>query len=111
MRRIQEHIIFKLLTITLIVTLLTPSIVKIAHVFENHKHDVCTDNLNQTHLHTLDIDCEFYKFKLNTKYHPVLNDYRIVTEANYSKINNTLYTFLNNYQQLSFSLRGPPHLM
>jgi len=41
MKQIQEHILFKCITILLIVTLLTPSMVKVGHVFENHKHDVC----------------------------------------------------------------------
>ncbi|MBU2938658.1 hypothetical protein KO494_03800 [Lacinutrix sp. C3R15] len=95
----------------LIAALLTPSLVKVGHVFENHKHDVCTDNLSQTHLHALDLDCEFYKFKLNTKYYTVLNNFRIDVEENYSKINNTFYYFFNNHQQFSFSLRGPPSLV
>ncbi|MDO6596812.1 hypothetical protein Q4512_07780 [Oceanihabitans sp. 2_MG-2023] len=111
MKPFQEHSVFKLLSIILIVTLLTPSLVKVGHVFENHKHDVCTDNLSQTHLHALDLDCEFYKFKLNTKYYTVLNNFRLSVEENFSKINNTFYYFLNNHQQLSFSLRGPPSLV
>ncbi|MFD2541592.1 hypothetical protein ACFSSB_04610 [Lacinutrix gracilariae] len=111
MKHIQEHILFKCVTIILLVTLLTPSMVKAGHVFENHKHDVCTDKISQTHLHTLDLDCEFYKFKLNTQYHTVLNNFRIVTTENYSKINNTYYYFFNNHQQASFSLRGPPYFV
>lgn len=111
MKFIQEHILFKILSIILVVTLLIPSIVKVGHVFEDHKHDFCTDNLSQTHLHTLDLECEFYKFKVNTKYHTVLNNFRIVIEENHSKINNSFYYFLSNHQQLPFSLRGPPCLV
>ena len=111
MKSIQKHIAFKLATILLVLAILTPSLVKVGHAFENHKHDVCTDNLSQTHLHALDLDCEFYKFKLNTKYYTVLNNFRIDVEENYSKINNTFYYFFNNHQQFSFSLRGPPSLV
>lgn len=111
MKQIQEHILFKCITILLIVTLLTPSMVKVGHVFENHKHDVCIDNLSQTHLHALDLDCEFYKFKLNTKYYTTISDFRIETKEVYSKINNTYYYFSYNNQQLSFSLRAPPILV
>ena len=104
----QQHIIFKIAAIVLLLAVLLPSAVKFDHVFEDHKHEVCTDDHSTTHAHEIDLECEFYKFKLNTYYYTFLDSYSIVIEDNYSKINNTFYNFQYNYQQLSFSLRGPP---
>ena len=111
MRPIQEHSIFKLITIILIVSILIPSIVKIGHVFENHKHDVCTDNLSQTHLHTLDLDCEFYKFKINKPFVFNTATPRLVSVENNHKTHTSQYHFISHYQRLSFALRGPPQLV
>jgi len=111
MQSIREHIIFKTFTILLVVVLLAPTFVKVAHVFENHKHDVCTDNFQQTHLHSLDLDCEFYKFKVNNNFtfNPISFD--LFSNENNHKVTNSQYQFLSEYQRLSFALRGPPQLV
>lgn len=111
MKPIQEHTIFKLITIVLIVSILIPSIVKIGHVFENHKHDVCTDNLTQTHLHTLDLDCEFYKFKINNTFTYKTLNFNLLSIENNHKVYTSQYRFISEYQRLSFALRGPPQLV
>lgn len=88
-------------------TLLVPSVVKVFHVFENHKHEVCI-SYDLEHFHQFDIDCDFYKFKVS-------NDAYISIQ--YSQIDahlkiQQILGFYNNpvihRQQLSFSLRGPP---
>lgn len=111
MKTRQEHSIFKFVTILLIVTILIPSIVKLGHVFENHKHDICTDNLSQTHLHTLDLECEFYKFKVNNPFVFQKPTLHLIPVENNHKVYTSQYQFISEYQRLSFALRGPPQLV
>ena len=111
MLQIKDHIIFKLLTIVLVITLITPTLVKFGHIFEDHTHEVCTHK-SQTHLHTLDIHCEFYKFKTNNLLAISHFSYDILdTNTKSKEITSWLYNFKYNHQQLPFSLRGPPYSM
>jgi hypothetical protein len=112
MKLIREHIIFKSLTIMLVITLIIPSAVKFAHVFthHNHKHDVCTGE-KQTHLHEIDVDCDFYKFNVNTPFYFSHNNTELYSKCSTSKLNLKSYNFQYNHRPLSFSLRGPPVLV
>jgi len=103
----REHILSKLATILLVATLLTPSVVKIAHVFADHEHEICTVK-NVEHLHEADIECEFYKYKLSGKSYisQSYTDFEPIIEV--QKSIPFYYTFLNTHQQLNVSLRGPP---
>lgn len=106
----RTHIIFKVLTLGLVLTLLFPIAFKFAHVFEHHKHEICTGE-SSTHIHKVDLDCEFQKFQLNTNFnisHAVFELFQIKKET--SKILSQ-YSFLSKYQRLHFSLRGPPSLV
>jgi len=107
---IKHHIAFRAVTLLLVFTLLLPSFVKFSHVFEHHQHEVCNGEIT-THLHATDVDCEFYKFKLNTQYHTLYEYFELPIEVVNFKPNTSLYNFLNNHRQLSFSLRGPPVLV
>ncbi|AUC76658.1 hypothetical protein [Olleya sp. Bg11-27] len=106
----QQHIAFKIAAIVLLLAVMLPSAVKFTHVFENHKHEVCTD-YSTNHMHQIDLECEFFKFKLNTQYYPTFEVSLINSTHNFSEINTTLYNFNYNHQQLSYSLRGPPFLV
>ncbi|WGD34615.1 hypothetical protein [Olleya sp. YS] len=106
----QQNIIIKILSVVVLLAVLFPSAVKFAHVLEQHEHEVCIDN-STTHMHEVDFDCEFYKFKLTTQYYSLLESDDLILEDNYSKICNTSYNFRYNHQQLSYSLRGPPQLV
>lgn len=112
MQTIKEHIIFKLLTFMLVVTLLIPTATKFAHVFTHHKHkhDVCKGE-KKSHLHETDIDCEFYKFKLNNYFLFSLKPNSFISVSTIYEIPCLSYNYLNNHRQLSFSLRGPPSLV
>ena len=110
MQHIKQHIAFRIVTLLLVFALVLPSGVKFSHVFEHHEHEICHNEF-EAHLHTLDLDCEFYKFKLNTTYHFVFEYFELPIEETFFKINSTSYNFLNNHRQLSFSLRGPPVLV
>jgi len=92
------------------VALLTPSAVKLAHVFENHEHSVCDTPLS-SHFHELDWDCEFYKFKLNNQFKVS----KFAVEFIEPKINTVMiisyYEIINVYQKSKIYLRGPPALV
>ena len=107
MQNLKQHIIFKIVTLSIVIALLTPSVVKFSHLFEHHKHEVCLGEF-QDHLHTLDIDCDFYKFKLNTPFTFSNFDFVLFSIENNHQINTSQYSFLSNYQKLHFSLRAPP---
>ena len=110
MQNIKEHIIFKTLTIVLVISLITPTLVKFAHVFENHKHEVCLSK-QQAHLHTLDLECEFHKFKVNNTFTFKAVNYNLFSIENNHKTYSSQYQFISEYQCLSFALRGPPQLV
>lgn len=107
MSRYKESIIFRSLIITLVITLLVPSFVKLAHAFEDHKHEICITPQKE-HFHEFDIDCEFYKFKTSPQI-AISFDYfeNLDIKTTTAKIISQ-YQFISDYQRLSFSLRGPP---
>ena len=107
MQKFKEHISFKIVTLILVLTLLTPTAAKFVHIFNHHKHEICKGEY-QSHLHTSNLDCSFHKFKLTTPFTiPVFSIDFFITEHNHI---NTIayYLYLNEYEHLHFSLRGPP---
>ena len=91
---------------------LLPSAVKLTHVFNHHEHEICeSDDESKTHFHESDLDCDFYKFKLNKNQFFVLSKYRKKAEFPFSKQTLEYYISYNNHQQLSTFLRGPPQLV
>lgn len=111
MNNFKQHIIFKTITLLLTVSLLVPTAYKFAHIFAHHQHDICKGE-SATHLHEINTDCDFYKFKLNnTQFYEVPNAFEIQTIASFVKLNFATYNFSYNHQSLSFSLRGPPTLV
>ncbi len=88
MHTFREHIIYKFSIVILVAALLTPSFVKLFHIFENHEHAICV-NQQDTHFHKVDLDCEFYKFKLNTRFSPLQHAVELlVIEDDYHLVRN-----------------------
>lgn len=110
MKLLKEHIIFKCITLLLVCFLLTPSFVKLGHVFENHKHEICIEKQN-THIHALDLDCEFYKFKVNNNFTLNVLTFNLLTLELHPKVYTSQYHFISDYQRLPYALRGPPQLI
>ncbi|MBT8245282.1 MAG: hypothetical protein HKP48_01095 [Winogradskyella sp.] len=92
---------------TLIFAIITPAIVKFSHGFQNHEHEVCYGEFS-SHLHEIDIDCDFYKFKLNKQYVYSLKPINVLEIDHITPDITSYYCFISNYQKLHFSLRGPP---
>lgn len=106
---LRPHILFKSVTLILVLAFLLPSAVKFLHIFEQHQHEICLGE-SDAHFHTQDVDCEFYKFKLNNPF--TVPHYNVVVLA-FSEIESTIpthYAFLSEFQRLHFSLRGPPSI-
>jgi hypothetical protein len=106
----REHIIYKILAFTLAWAILIPTAVKFTHAFNHYKHEVCLGE-KTTHLHKLDLNCKFYDFKLTQNFlvsHFQFNAF--IPKKLHLKIASQ-YIFLSSYQQLHFSLRGPPTLV
>lgn len=110
MHIIKKHIIQNIFAILLTASIAVPSLVKFSHIFESHKHEVCT-NISTTHLHEFDIDCEFYKFKIPIQ--TVTNcDISTLIEIPFiSKKVFNYYTLLESSKFNFFEKRGPPLLM
>lgn len=107
MLQIKEHIISKVVVVLLTIVLVTPLFVKLNHLFEDHKHEVCKTPYTN-HFHKLEIDCQFYDFKLNTEFNYSFASIEIPVLKKATESIKSQYFFLSDYQQLQFSLRGPP---
>jgi hypothetical protein len=96
----------------LVLAVLLPSAVKLTHAFNHHTHEVCeSDNESVTHFHESDLDCDFYKFKLNkNQFFTIINsEVRLYNPFLKQEVN--YYISFNNLQQLIRFQRGPPRLV
>ena len=107
MFHIKEHIVVKLLVVLMVILLLTPTGVKFTHIFNHHTHKVCEGELS-THIHQVDLDCDFFKFKINKSFTYTIFKINFFTQKKIQLKITPPYLFLSEYQQLHFSLRGPP---
>lgn len=110
MTKIKEHIIFKGAVIILVITLLVPSFVKLAHMFEDHEHKVCVDPQKE-HFHEYNLECEFFKFKINPQITEESLSYNFIEIIKPSSVIISQYQYVSDFQRLPFSLRGPPSLV
>jgi len=100
----------RLATLMVVFCLLLPSVVKFTHAFAQHHHEVCAGEA-QSHLHNVDLDCNFYKFKLNHNFYIPLVNYELQENFKEQTLKSKYYTFLKSHQQLTSYLRGPPSLV
>lgn len=91
--------------------LLTPSFVKLAHDFDDHKHDVCKTPQSTSHYHELNWECEFYKFKLSDQYSFSLLNFDLVPYAFDFEYLHPKYQLESNSKYFQKTLRGPPCLV
>ncbi len=108
MNQFREHIILRFATIFLVAALMAPSVVKLSHIYSDHAHEVCTSVLAE-HLHEIDLDCEFYKFKASKDYTYTIYQNRSVVLQNEIHPVISKYSFISDFQKLPFALRGPPY--
>lgn len=110
MQNLKQHIAYRIATLVLVLALVLPTLVKFSHIFQYHEHEICHNEF-EAHLHTLDLDCEFYKFNLTSSF--TIPNYSIeIFQPLHSYLkSDSYYNFLSKYQRLHFSLRGPPQLI
>lgn len=109
MLHLKQHILFRVFSLVLVLTVLAPSVDKLLHAFDHstHKHEVCLGE-KQAHLHTLDLDCEFHKFQINTAFTVPINQFELLEQQENQQVILSQYHFISDFQKLHFSLRGPP---
>ena len=107
MTNIKIHKIISGISLILCFCLLVPSAVKFLHIFENHQHETCLGE-HTTHLHKIDKECEFYKFKINQPFTFSNEIYSVLNEEVTSQKYFFGYNYTNSHQPLYYSLRAPP---
>lgn len=110
MSPLNHHIILRITALLLVLTLLVPTTVKLFHSLADHEHEVCISESTH-HVHEIDIDCEFYKFKISKHYlYTIYHDDPILDNKT-TRLIKSQYGFLSDYQKLPFALRGPPAIV
>lgn len=105
-------VVFKAFALSLVLAVLLPSVVKLSHSFHHHKHQTCDeDRGHTTHFHQLDLDCEFYKFKLTEIHFFQSQDTAEQHDTVSLELASNYYISYHDNQQLIRFLRGPPRLV
>lgn len=107
MNSIKNHIIFQILTFCLATILILPTALRFIHIFEHDSHIFCDGN-QSTHIHQIDMECEFQDYHLHTNFIPTYSKITFLKEQNHLPKIISQYFFISDYQRLPFSLRGPP---
>jgi hypothetical protein len=94
-------------TLLLVLCILAPIAVKLSHAIYEHESLECSEPA-AIHVHEIELDCDFQKFKLSTQYYSVPTKFENKIVAVERVKNFNFYTFLSKYQKLHFALRGPP---
>lgn len=105
----KTSFLIKIISLLLAVSFLRPYEHKFEHLFTHHKDDVCFGIFKKPHLHEVNKTCDFYKFKIFIPHSipPVFN-IGLFSPIKKQLKSASQYYFLSSYQQLHFSLRGPP---
>ncbi|WP_354618096.1 hypothetical protein [Sediminicola luteus] len=84
-----------------------PSVVKLWHSLYSHKEVKC-DLEGSVHIHSAEIDCPFQKFNVSLHYFLPQNHFDELLVINIREDHFDYYSFVNTFQKLHYSLRGPP---
>lgn len=107
LQKLKSHIVFKIATLTLVLALLTPTVLKFAHTFNHHEHEICKGE-HQVHLHATDFDCSYHKFKLTNTFTIPEFSFDILSPEKGHKTIISQYFILSEFQRQHVLLRGPP---
>lgn len=111
MNNLKQHLVYRVSALVLAFAFLLPLAVNFIHNIEHeHQYELC-DNPNETHLHKLEKDCDYCKFKLNQNHHSIETNLELVRVVISTAPIYTSYSYQHNYQHVSFSLRAPPVLV
>lgn len=107
----NNKIIYYITVVVLSAALLAPSFVKLAHDFDDHRHDVCKTPQSTSHYHELNWECEFYKFKLSEQYSFSVLNFDLVQYTFEIEYLHSQYQLDYSSNHFSNKLRGPPCLI
>ena len=111
METLKKHIIFKIITVFISVTILAPVAVKLIHSFEHQEHHTACDNGDAANIHECEIDCPLLKYNLS-QYNLEAKNYTTYFYVLYNfEVPSLVYDFFTNHRIQHFSLRGPPALV
>lgn len=96
------------MALLLVVFISLPAIIKIKHALTEHQSFVCKEK-GKSHIHEVELDCRFDDFSITTQIFPGNQEVCIPTLNQKTEKIENLYDFLNKYQKLHFSRRGPPN--
>ena len=103
----MKKIATSVLSLLLIVAILAPSVLKLSHAFFEHHEQLCQE-LSSVHIHEIELDCDFQKYKLSSLNYPTFSNVDVPFATIPKKEIFNYYSFLSKYQKLHFALRGPP---
>ncbi|WP_299162437.1 hypothetical protein [uncultured Tenacibaculum sp.] len=103
MFRLKKHI-----ALLSLLVLLLPSVIQIAHSFENHEHTICS-SIDDHHFHEQELDCSLFHYQLQVFSYSTASNYAVIPQHFYKKE----YTFLPQVVSVVYSdkrtSRGPPY--
>lgn len=108
--KVKQDLNLTLASLLIIVCMALPSVVKLTHAIQDHLELQCDENI-AAHFHQSEFDCEFQKLNHSQFSYPPIQDYHFYAQVAIEKANYNFYFFLQDYQKLHFSRRGPPSLL
>jgi len=102
-----KQVCTSIISLLLVAAILSPAIIMLSHALYEHEEQVC-EEIGTVHVHEVEIDCDFQKFKLSPQHYPnfaktIKVHPKMIREKGFN-----YYSFLSKYQKLHFTLRGPP---
>ncbi len=106
---IAEKYIYKsFFSLVLILVLMMPTATQFSHLFEDHEHQVCSEQ--SIHFHEASVDCKISLYSQQSFSFNILN-YTEIIVVNYYNLISTVYTSVLKYTTVkNIHLRGPPSL-
>ena len=105
----EQNIFVKFFSLMLVVILLFPSAIQLAHTEDSHDHPVCTDF--STHMHETELDCSLCDFQVSIfAFDTEKPGQDLLNSQNFRQIHSapkSLYLISSE----TTSLRGPPLLV
>lgn len=107
MERFDTQLRNSIVSLLMVAFIMMPSLVKLSHALNEHKHFECK-TVGKLHIHKLEMGCDFQKFNLSPQIFKPLTVVLGLFTVDGIKKQFSPYSFLNKYQKLNFTLRGPP---
>lgn len=85
-----------------------PAVLVLNHLTDHQLHQVCSDNINQDHLHQSDIDCDFDDLNFLPLFYTKTIQLTTVFVAVHDAVNTKTYNYIYQDKKHTFLLRAPP---